>query len=176
MPEYVVEHFFSNEPDRNTVRMRVVHKFSEEPPGLGKDALASRFKYYVEELNQGRRVYLRRPANLHNGFDFVVHVEGVNFNREGGRAKSNPAHEDIIVDLAAKKAENQELYGRLFQLLERVYNCENVDLAEANELEFASGYPSDLIIATAKWLFIEQDIRYWNYSGREMFWNGICAI
>ena len=176
MPEYVVEQFFSNAPDRNTVRMRVVNRFSEEPPGSGKDSLASRFTYYVEELSCGRRVYLRRPANLHNGFDFVVHVEGANFNRLGGRTKSNPAHDDIIADLREKKAENPIMYARLFRRLEQVYNCKDVDLEQANELTFNSGYPCDLIVATVKWLFIEQDIRYWNYSGRDMFWSGISNI
>ncbi len=27
------------------------------------------------------------------------------------------------------------------------------------------------ILKTIKWLFIEQDIRYWNYSGRQMTWG-----
>jgi hypothetical protein len=30
-----------------------------------------------------------------------------------------------------------------------------------------------MIIKTIKWLFIEQDIRYWNYSGRDMLWSGV---
>lgn len=30
------------------------------------------------------------------------------------------------------------------------------------------GFPMDLIFKTSKWFFIEQDIRYWNYSGRNM--------
>jgi hypothetical protein len=27
------------------------------------------------------------------------------------------------------------------------------------------------ILKAIKWLFIEQDIRYWNYSGRNMTWG-----
>ena len=177
MPEYIIHHFFSNTPDRNTVRMRVVDKLSEEVPGRGKGDLASHYTYYVEELSNNRHVYLRRPANLHNGFDFVVHVEGANFNRTGvGRAKSNPSHDDIIEDLRAKKSADPEQYECLFDLLTRVYNCENIQPDDANELRFNIGYPCDLIVATVKWLFIEQDIRYWNYSGRDMFWNGICSV
>ena len=41
---------------------------------------------------------------------------------------------------------------------------------------FKSGFPYDLIIKTLKWLFIEQDIRYWNYSGHDMLWKGIYNI
>ncbi|MDR0861793.1 MAG: hypothetical protein LBN30_03330 [Oscillospiraceae bacterium] len=115
MPEYEVELFFSNIGERNAVRMRVVDKLSKEFPGAGKEELASRYKYFVEKLSDGKRIYLRRPAYLHNGFDFVVHVEGVNFNPNGKR-RSNPSHEDIITDLKIKFLENQILYNKLFSL------------------------------------------------------------
>ena len=36
---------------------------------------ASHYKYYVETLSTGDRVYLQRPAYLHNGFDFLICVE-----------------------------------------------------------------------------------------------------
>ena len=38
---------FSNEGTRNEVRMRVVSKFAEEPPGTGRDNLASAFTYLI---------------------------------------------------------------------------------------------------------------------------------
>ena len=34
-------------------------------------------------------------------------------------------------------------------------------------------YPVDMICKCIKWLFIEQDITYWNWSGRNMLYNGI---
>ena len=37
--------------------------------------------------------------------------------------------------------------------------------------QFESGFAVDHILKTIKWLFIEQDIRYWNYSGRYMTWG-----
>ena len=40
-----------------------------------KIVLQSKYLYYVETLKSGKRIYLERPANLHNGFDFVVNVE-----------------------------------------------------------------------------------------------------
>lgn len=175
MAEHEIEYFFSNAPDRNTVRMRVVNLFAQEEAGLGRGDAASRYTYYVESASDGRRVHLRRPANLHNGFDFVVYVEGVNFNL-GGRYRGNPSHDDIIADLRAKKEECAEKYDSFFELLERVYLCEDVDLNEARNIDFDNSLPCDLILATVKWLFIEQDIRYWNYSGRAMLWEGITAI
>ena len=38
-------------------------------------------------------------------------------------------------------------------------------------LSFETGLPVDHIVKAIKWLFIEQDIRYWNYSGRNMTWG-----
>ena len=74
MSRHEVECFFSNEGTRNEVRMRVVDRLALEEAGTGKDENASRYIYYVETLADGNRVYLQRPANLHNGFDFLVCV------------------------------------------------------------------------------------------------------
>ena len=41
---------------------------------------------------------------------------------------------------------------------------------------FQSGCPVDMICRCIKWLFIEQDITYWNWSGRNMLYNGIRSI
>jgi len=160
--------------DRNKVRMYVVNELSKEEPGQGKEELASRYTYYVESLCDGNRIYLRRPANLHNGFDFVVGVENINFN-PNGRKRSYPKHDDIVNDLKTKKAENADLYLKMFNVLEKVYKCEEINNDEMN-LTFENGYTSELIIKTLKWLFIEQDIRYWNYSGRDMLWKLICEV
>ena len=42
--------------------------------------------------------------------------------------------------------------------------------------KFNSGYSPELILKLVKWLFIEQDIRDWNTSGRAMLMNGINDI
>lgn len=174
MPEYKKEYSLNAVGDRNKVRMAVVKEFSKEESGKGKDKLASRYTYYVETLAEGNRIYLRRPANLHNGFDFVVGVENINFN-PNGRKRSNPKHDDIINDLQAKKKESLQKYKQLFSVLEKVYKCESITDKEMI-FTFKSGYSPELIIKTLKWLFIEQDIRYWNYSGRDMLWEAIKNI
>lgn len=175
MPVFVldmnIEHFGS----RNDIRMKVVNILSHEEPGTGRDNLASRYTYYVETLSDGNRIYLRRPANLHNGFDFIVCVENVNFN-PNGRRRNYPKHDDIINDLKSKFEENPYNYSILFYAIEHIYNCREFDINEINNDLFTTGYPVDLILKCLKWLFIEQDIRYWNYSGRDMLWNGIKDI
>jgi len=173
MPEYIYEEFFSNQGTRNEVRMRVVNRFAMEPLGEGKGELASKHTYNVENLTNGEKVYLRRPANLHNGFDFIVCVSGYNFALPGNRKRNYPKHEDITADLGTKKNESPTQYQQLFALLERVHSCQDVQDEEYANLHFTFGFPVDMVLKTIKWLFIEQDIRYWNYSGRNMLWDGI---
>ncbi|WP_253294734.1 hypothetical protein [Anaerocolumna aminovalerica] len=94
MSEFVRHLNINNVGRRNDIRMAIVNAFSTETPGTGKDTLASRYTYYVETLEDSRRIYLRRPANLHNGFDFIVCVENTNFNLSG--RKRNYPHMTIL--------------------------------------------------------------------------------
>jgi len=171
MARHEIQTFFSNEGTRNEVRMRVVDKLAEEEPGAGNGDESSRYIYYVETLNGGDRVYLQRPANLHNGFDFLVCVENANYADPGRRTRNYPKHEDLAKDLQQKKAEDPEAYKQLFVLLRRVFECHDVTEQEMATIHFNSGLPVDHITKAIKWLFIEQDIRYWNYSGRNMTWG-----
>lgn len=171
MPRSEITHFFSNEGTRNEVRMRVVNKLSDELPGTGSGGGASRYIYYVETLHSGDRVYLQRPANLHNGFDFLVCVEKANYAAPGERRRNYPKHEDIGSDLELKKKQDSAMYRNLYVLLRKVYECHDVSDAEMNGVHFNCGLPVDHILKAIKWLFIEQDIRYWNYSGRNMTWG-----
>lgn len=56
--------------NRIEIRKVVVGILLEEEAGTGKGDLTSRYTYIVEELEDGREVYLRRPAWLKKGFDF----------------------------------------------------------------------------------------------------------
>ena len=78
MAEFEITHSFFNEGTRNEVRMRVVEFLSKEESGIGNGDNVTRYTYYVETLQNGDRVYLRCPANLHFGFDFLVCVENHN--------------------------------------------------------------------------------------------------
>lgn len=164
--------FFSNLGTRNDVRKRVVCKFIEEEPGQGNGELASRYDYIVESLMDDRKIVLTRPANLKNGFDFLIRVKGTNFN-EGGRLRDYPKHDDILNDLKLKKNQNVDLYRLLFSRIQLIHECNEINEKWFDELDFEIGYASDLILKTLKWFFIEQDIRYWNYSGRNMLFESI---
>ena len=173
MAEYEITKHFSNCGSRNAVRMRVVRVLAEETAGDGSGKAASRYTYYVETLADGKRIYLRRPAFLHNGFDFAVCVENMNFSTPPEHKRNRPAHKDIVADLEAKRQKDLALYRELYRLMEQVFLCKDVPDEEMLSLPAWVGYTPDLLLKTLKWLFIEQDIRYWNYSGREMLWSAI---
>lgn len=175
MPHFEADLHIDNIGSRNDIRMEVVNILSMEEPGQGKDNLASRYTYYVETLNDNRQIYLKRPAYLHNGFDFVVCVEGINFN-PSGRRRDYPTHDNVLDDLEEKYRDNPYDYAILYDIIGKTYYCEYADLSILDSLDFKSGFSCDLLVKTLKWLFIEQDIRYWNYSGRDMLWKSIYSI
>jgi hypothetical protein len=112
-------------------------------------------------------------ATYDNGFYFIVCVENTNFADVGKRFRNYPKHEDIIKDLSMKRNANPVEYALLYESLQNVYLCKEVSTEQMISLSYDNGLNPDLIVKTVKWLFIEQDIRYWNYSGRDMLWGGI---
>lgn len=163
----------SNTGTRNEVRTKVLEVFLEEEAGQGSGENASKYDYFVKSLQNGGNVVLRRPANLKNGFDFLIKVDNIDFSNGNGRRRDYPKHDEIIDDLILKQQSNQELYTQLYNLIERTYNCEEVTDDEIALVNFQIGFDTDMLIHVIKWFFIEQDIRYWNYSGRNMLFSGI---
>lgn len=161
--------------DRAELRKEIINIFLNENPGTGRDKLTTRYKYITKQLSNGCHVFLSRPANFNNGFDFTLNVSQTNFNHyiPGKRASTRPTHGNIIDDLRAKKNENPNLYADLMRQVELIYNCQNP--TQIN-FAFTSGHSSELILECIKWLFVEQDVTYWNYSGRAMFYGGIKGI
>ena len=163
-----------NYTSRQELRKAVVAKFIEEEPGLGSGSDASHYRYNVEILNDGRRIYLTRPAYLKKGFDFRINVEETVFQTK----QEYPKHDDVFDDLKLKLQENPKACIRLHKAIERVFNCEDPEdiLPDYTDIKFNVGHPVELILKVIKWFLIEQDIRDWNYSGRQMFKTGIDEI
>ena len=169
---------FSN--DRAKLRKEAIKIFLNENPGTGKGNKTSRYKYIIKNLDDNRSIYLSRPANFNNGFDFTLNVSDTNFNdgvlNDKGslkRKSTRPTHENILKELKNKKNENLKLYKLFIQQIDLIYSCK--DPIQTN-FKFNSGHPSELIIECIKWLFVEQDVTYWNYSGRLMFYTAIKEI
>ncbi len=167
------KHPFSN--NRADLRKEIIAVFLNEKPGTGKKELTSRYRYIVRKLKGGEEVYLSRPANFNNGFDFTLNVSEINFNLaiKNKRATTRPTHGNILLDLRIKKKEDPKLYIVLLKQINLVYRCKK---PTKTHLDFKKGHSTELLLECIKWLFVEQDVTYWNYSGRAMFYVEIIGI
>lgn len=164
----LTNHVFTN--DRAELRRQIINIFLSEAPGTGRGENCSKYEYTM--YNNGvHAVYLKRPAQFNNGFDFTIHISNINFNPK--KRTNRPTHGNILDDLGQKYRENPALYLSLMGEITKIYNCQNYSL---QGLTFQTGLPIDILLETIKWLFVEQDVTYWNYSGREMFFNAIQDI
>ena len=100
--DFIVRNYTS----RVELRKIVVSKFLEEEPGLGGGNDASHYRYNVEILSDGRRIYLARPVHSKTEFEFHINVEGAIFQT----GYEYPKHDDIFDDLRLKRAENPALF------------------------------------------------------------------
>ena len=71
-----------------------------------------------------------------------------------------------------KKQENEYEFKQVISIVESIYKCEDIDIKKySKHIHFDNGLPIEVTLKLIKWLFIEQDIRYWNYSGRATFFE-----
>lgn len=160
---------------RVTIRDEVINWFLSENPGTGTGELASKVIYVVDSYN-GISVELHRPATLNKGFDFTVHVNGMYFKKN--KRYTNPSHNDIFFALTDCRNQNPTHYDSIIKpILMNIFNCCNVVLS-VNSLGYFTDYsgvhrPIEVIILCVKWLFIEQDMTYWNWSGRQKLFDGL---
>lgn len=169
-----VTFYLENSLTRVEQRESLISLFLTEQPGTGRGDNASRYRYNVERYNE-YTIYLRRPTSLNKGFDFVVYIENVFFiNR---RRYSNPSHNDIINALSYCKETYHDAYPTIMDIISNIYNCNDYDLNMIQDVYFIDGnnhtHPIQIILLAIKWLFIEQDCAYWNYSGRAMLFQGL---
>ncbi|MDE6106542.1 MAG: hypothetical protein K2F84_05540 [Bacteroidales bacterium] len=164
--------------DKASYRKQLIEEFLKETPGTATSV--TEYYYFVETLENGKRIYLKRPTALNKGVDFEVRIEDTQF-RLGKydniiSTGNRPSHDDIKNDLAQKKAENPSEFNRLKILLDKTYRCQSITHEEYSAFSFESGHSIEIIFKSLKWLFIEQDITYWNRSGRAMLYNSLCEL
>lgn len=162
--------------DRESIRSEITQWFLDESPGSGRLHLRSVYHYQVEELSGDKSILLRRPARLNKGFDFEVAIPGSNFGLKQ-RKTDLPSHASIVNDLKEKYTADPTEYQTVKALINRLYACEAISDMELLSPHFENtGHPIDHILKAIKWLFIEQDITYWNWSGRSMLYSKLCEI
>lgn len=166
--------------DRKTIRDALIIEFLKEEPGTGNGENTSVYYYFVEKTTSGIGIYLKRPARLNKGMDFEVNAKNIVFENKSQKGRitrtSRPSHSTISYDLKQKKVENPIEYKKVKSLIEKIYNSSDITNAEYLNINFTTGHPIELVLKMVKWLFIEQDITYWNWSGRKMFYSGLIEI
>lgn len=160
--------------DRQTMRKTLISAMLNEEPGVGRGALGSRYQYNVESF-QEYGIFLKRPTQLNKGFDFTVNTSGLCFKKS--RRYSNPSHQDIFDALEDCKINYPDKYQFVIKAISKIYNCENADFGIPISLTFhdfeGTEHPIEIMLLAIKWLFMEQDCAYWNYSGRAMFYSAL---
>ncbi len=159
--------------NRQQKRQALISCFLNEEPGSGRGDNASRYQYNVESYGD-YGIFLKRPTQLNKGFDFTVNIQGMYFKKN--RRYSNPSHNDIFTALICCKNECPNEYGAVKEAIISIYECNDIDLSHINAYFFdCEGLtrPIQIILLAIKWLFMEQDCAYWNYSGRRMLFEGL---
>ncbi|MCL1916164.1 MAG: hypothetical protein FWG17_05620 [Desulfovibrionaceae bacterium] len=157
---------------REQIRIEIISAFLKETPGTGRGENTTKYIYEVETTTAGEFVTLHRPAPLNKGMDFTVHASHTRFV-SGRRRLTNPSHRNILDDLLIKQGENPQQIAIILSFIEKIYKCEDFDWSTIKMLNFTTGVDLELILKIIKWLFIEQDVTYWNWSGRHMLYSSI---
>ena len=114
---------------------------------------------------------------IHICFDFTVNIEGLYFKKK--RKYSCPSHNDIFDALSECKNNFPSTYPLIKEYINDLFHCKEQKFVEFNI--FFSDYegnkhPIEIILLALKWLFIEQDCAYWNYSGRKVLFNELINL
>lgn len=172
MPTYTRDYCLPS-GNRSQKRQALISCFLDEIAGTGKGDAASRYQYNVESFGE-YGIFLKRPTQLNKGFDFTVNVQGMYFKKN--RRYSNPSHNDIFEALECCRNECPDDYDTVKEAIVAIYECNDIDLVNINAyfLDYeGTERPIQIILLAIKWLFMEQDCAYWNYSGRRMLFEGL---
>lgn len=164
------------ENTRAEQRRRVVETWLAERPGT--TAERHTYRYDVETLSNGRKIYIKRPARLNKGMDFVIYCEGWLKNKTNPNDKP-PSFRHLLdaITTFANPSGSRDLV-RLTAIhdgLRRVWQCEPPETVQSADRALDGNVDAERILKLAKWFFIEQDLTYWTESGREMLMLGIDA-
>lgn len=155
---------------RNDYRQFLVTQWMNE-------SLGEKYRYFVEDLSDDKRVYLERPARLNKGCDFVIFIEDLFLHKNGN--DKPPSHQDLFADLKRKKKSlNSGDWKELIRAIEKVHKTTScsVSLKSAKRIDSISSVTVEQILYLCKWFFLEQDVTYWSYNGRDMLFEAIQSI
>lgn len=163
--------------NRTGIRIEVAKLFTLEEPGIGKGENCSKYHYIVEHYGE-YSIVLKRPTGLNKDFDFTVNISGMYFKKN--RRYSNPSHNDIFKVLNYVKNNYEREYDIVAKQIINIFQINEYSFKVLENVVFPDGdgilRPIAIILLAIKWLFIEQDITYWNWSGRNMLYNHLIEM
>jgi hypothetical protein len=89
------------------------------------------------------------------------------------------SHKEMMSDLKNKKIENAQQFNNLISALTEIYNCSETDVDKVLEkysglqASFQTGAKVEVFLKVIKWMFIMEDIVYWNYKGRTKLYEAL---
>ncbi len=155
--------------DRSSYRRQLAEKWLEEDPYTD-------YRYNVEVCQDGKKVYLVRPTQLNKGFDFQINVEGFKHKTKPGYTTEAPSHDDVLGDVGIKVKKEPHLKDEFFEAVCMVYDCDEIDAVLDKHPKLTVlrvGMQIDKLLRIIKWFFIEQDLTYWLWRGRDKFMAAI---
>ena len=160
-------------------RKEIVELFLDEIAGTGKGENTSKYHYIVENYN-GYKIVLKRPAFLNKGFDFTVDIDGIKFKNLHNNGFHVPSHNDITNALRQAKENYPTKYNNIKRIILDLYEFNEPNYDLISDLKYKdylnNEHPFRIILMAIKWLFIEQDITYWNWSGRNMLKSNLESL
>jgi len=164
--------------NRREIVQKIVNTFIDtEHRERGKGV---QFRYPVEKLYcmeekklfpENARLFIVRPGGLQKwNFDFKVDITS-----EMGLNKGK--HTDIASDIRAKMKQDRKGVGKLLMAIREILSCSENDadkvLEKYSDLKelFNRSAEVEIILKVLKWMFIMEDIVYWNYYGRAFLYN-----
>jgi hypothetical protein len=154
--------------DKSAIRNYLLKKWINEEPN-------EKYRYFVETLINGNRIYLERPGRLNKGCDFIIYIENHMLYKNGN--DKPPPHDFILYDLVIKKKVLTDIeWQNLINSITSIFNCQSYSIASQTSQDLnIVGESYEVILKTLRWLFIEQDITYWSGQGRSMLFDKILA-
>jgi len=152
---------------RNEIVKKVVSIFIEnEYHQKGKGIT---FRYPVEKLPNKTYLYISRPGHKKN-FDFKVEITQEMALEEG-------KHNQIALCLRNMKHDTPKELAALMKTIETVFHCtdNNIDNTLKKNIKLKkkckAGVVPENILKVLKWMFIMEDIVYWDVEGRAFLYN-----
>lgn len=124
-----------------------------------------RYKYIIEKLKDGRKIYLKRPTRRYN-FDFEIYVE-----KWDGKSDKRPSHKEII-DYLIKSRKNPQLFEKLWKGVQGVFKFGDPEKL-VSQLGLEKEPDAEMILKVLKWMFGLEDIYYWNFKRRNRLMDAL---